>query len=78
MILGNSASVANSAAHTAPGLQGIGMAFVIDALSFVASLTCLALMRILDARGQQAEKQQNQNRRPPAEDGGRSVGKKSD
>jgi MFS family permease len=40
-LLGN-----NATANSTPGTQGIGIAFGIDTLSFVASLLCLGLMRI--------------------------------
>src|SRR5258708_7975276 len=33
-------------AGTAPSIQGIGIAFGLDALSFIVSLTCLSMMRV--------------------------------
>jgi hypothetical protein len=47
-----------AAAESAPSAQGIGIAFAIDTLSFVASLLCLSLMRI-PAVTKQAGEQQN-------------------
>lgn len=41
-----------------PSLQGIGIAFAIDSLSFLASLACLVLMRVPGTKKQQ-EQQQN-------------------
>jgi MFS family permease len=52
-LIGHSAS-----AESTPSTQGIGIAFGIDTLSFVASLLCLALMRI-PAVARQAGEQQN-------------------
>lgn len=45
-LLGHSAT---ATADATPGTQGIGIAFAIDTLSFVASLLCLYLMRIPSA-----------------------------
>ena len=44
-------------ADAAPGSQGIGIAFGLDTLSFVASLLCLTLMRIPKATKQAGEQQ---------------------
>ena len=52
-LLGHSASTAGT-----PGTQGIGIAFGIDTLSFVASLLCLGLMRI-PAASKTASEHQN-------------------
>src|SRR6266496_6100822 len=52
-LLGHAATASNT-----PGTQGIGIAFGIDTLSFVASLLCLSLMRISSVT-KQANKQQN-------------------
>ena len=52
-LLGHSA-----AADSTPSTQGIGIAFAMDTLSFVASLVCLSLMRI-PAVIRQAGEQQN-------------------
>src|SRR5579864_8416000 len=52
-LLGHAASGDN-----APDMQGTGIAFVIDTLSFVASLVCLKLMHIPSV-SKQAGKQQN-------------------
>lgn len=51
---GGGAAIAGT---TVPDMRGIGAAFAIDALSFVASLTCLSLMRI-----KPASELQDQNR----------------
>ncbi len=51
-LLGHSA-----AANSAPGVEGIGIAFGLDTLSFIASLLCLGLMRIPRASKQAGEGQ---------------------
>jgi MFS family permease len=48
----------NATANGAPGTEGIGIAFGIDSLSFVASLLCLYLIR-LEAKLKPAGEQQN-------------------
>jgi MFS family permease len=62
VLAGGLIAVLDHAATTtsgAPGTQGIGIAFAIDALSFVASLVCLAMMRIPGAEKQHDQQQQN-------------------
>lgn len=46
-----------ASADSAPSTQGIGIAFGIDTLSFVASLVCLNLIRVVGATKQSGEQQ---------------------
>jgi MFS family permease len=54
-VLGNAATTADAAS----GTQGIGIAFALDALSFVASLVTLGMMHVPLAEKQQGQQQQN-------------------